>query len=90
MPMTKSRPKDPRDTMRHDGLQVAKKTYCGTTVGYVVGWWVASRSRYFATTFVTFRSVRNGLIFPTEEEAKTFRDSIEEKRQTYVVEFQPV
>jgi len=51
---------------------IAKKCYCGVTVGYVVGW----KARYCNLV----RNIRAGLIFKTEKEARTFRDNMERMR----------
>lgn len=74
-------------------LQVVKKVYCGITVGYVVGWWVR-RSRWLredsTASHMTFRSIRQGLVFPTVIKAKRFRDGIEKQRANSALYFESV
>lgn len=70
-------------------LQVARKTVEGVTIGYVVGW--RTRWKHYwgvQSGGVTFRSVREGLIFKTQKKAEEFRDKIEEKRVQETKEFE--
>jgi len=73
-------------------LKVVKKTYCGVVVGYVVGWWFYPRRNWGVRESgrQSFRSIRNGLVFATELEAKAWRDDIENKRANSVVVYSEV
>jgi len=80
------------------GLRIVKKTLLGVTLGYVVGWYFYPR-RYLRWDSRTgeekkdsrsFRSIRNGLIFDTEEQAREFRDGIEKGRKTFAIQFEDV
>ena len=57
------------------GLQVAKKSYCGVTVGYVVGWW-----RFRSGGFQSFRE---GVVFTSRTKAEQMRDRIERLRSGF-------
>lgn len=77
----------------YNGLQIVKKTYAGIEIGFVVGWWFYPRRRWSWDTpenrdNVSFRSIREGLIFPTLKKAQKFRDGIEEQRKKSVVKFE--
>lgn len=73
----------------YDGLQIVRKTFAGIEIGFVVGWWFYKR-RYYGELKdkPSFRSIRNGLIFPTLKAAKKFRDGIEKNRKNSVVVFE--
>lgn len=82
---------------RNDRLQVVKKTYCGVTIGYIVGWWFdPARWRgwgYDENTKkrgMSFRSFRNGVVFKTQAKAEKFRDDVEKRREASVVIFEAV
>ena len=72
-------------------LQIAKKTYAGKTIGFVVGYWFYPR-RFWSTykPAMSFRSIREGLIFPTEKQARKWRDKVEEQRRAGAVTFERV
>jgi hypothetical protein len=61
-------------------LQVAKKTFNGILIGYVIGWWKC-KSRWNSDRDMTFQSYRQGVIYPDEESAKAQRDIIENLRE---------
>ena len=73
-------------------LQIVKKTYGGVTVGYVVGWWFHPRCYGWGTASrsLSFRSIREGLMFPSLEKAQKFRDKIEKQRADMRVKFEKV
>jgi hypothetical protein len=48
-------------------------------VGYVVGWWVR-KSRWGGDRY-TFRSFREGVLFPDKATALNFRNSVEDQRE---------
>ena len=83
-----SKKKEEKQTSGYrDGLQIVKKTFNGITVGYVVGWWTYTRSWYSARG-ETFRSFRNGVVFPTLEAAEEFRNGVEASRDDSGVKFE--
>jgi hypothetical protein len=74
-------------------LQIAKKTAFGKTIGFVVGYWFYPRRGFWGQPdrmTASFRSIREGLIFKTEKQARKFRDKIEEDRQTNGVVFEKI
>ena len=83
--------------MYADKLLVAKKTYGGKVIGYVVGWRVRpSRGWWDAYTDDEkkvesgwgFRSIRSGVIFDNQLMAEKFRNRIERERKERMVEFE--
>jgi hypothetical protein len=82
------RKKESKQTIGYrDGLQISKKTFNGATVGYVVGWWVYTHC-YYRGDSETFRSFRNGVVFPTLEAAEEFRNGVEARRDDSGVKFE--
>jgi len=74
---------------RYEGLQIVTKTFAGIRIGFVVGWWFYPRRYYGARDSAkSFRSIRNGLLFPTLEKAQEFRDGIEKARQVSILKFE--
>jgi len=80
----------------YDGLQIVKKTFAGIRIGYVVGWWTSipgygrrwgGARETKSGNGVTFRSIRNGLIFSKLTDAQEWRDEIEKARLTSEVVF---
>ena len=74
-------------------LQIAEKRAFGKTVGYVVGYWFYPRRGFWGDRHrleKSFRSIREGLIFNTEKQARKFRDKIESGRVETGIEFEAI
>lgn len=69
-------------------LQIARKTYNGVEIGYVVGNWVHARRGWHLRPKLTFRSIREGVLFKTQDEAREYRDDLENRRVKSSVKFE--
>lgn len=67
-------------------LKIVEKRYSGVTVGYVVGYWTFTRW-YRSNQRLTFRSIREGLLFKTLEDARAWRDDLENRRAKSGIEY---